>query len=733
MLDKPQPTQDRDIVSAFVKALTGSAETVMRLRFVHWTKPKEFPSREREGPLDWLWPHVLELQAQGYCTYYFLNETNPGPGSGYEGMAEDADVTEVCRALATDHDTGLPEEWDWHFTPRIVVHTSRVARDGTVVQKGQAIWPVSNLTKEVFKTSQRRLAAHYRGDTSVCNPSRLLRLPGTLHLKDPGRPQLVTFERYDGYPRACSAGDVLAGLSEASPDKKATASAATGVPVPIDHLRKILGYLNPDAPRNEWRDVIAAVRATPMEGDLEESRRRQLALEFSRGELDRQKRWEGKKRPSRYTGDDAVNKVFDTMPPIEGGVTYGTLHKLAKDAGYLSAQETFAAYIANSTSDAVSEHATGAQSSAAFLLTEGEVFAWPDPAELVAGFLMQGENACIFGEPKVGKTFLALDIAYSIAANLPVFGHLAVRKSGSVVYLSGEGHAGMKRRLRAWRQARGIAADRKLPFFYKAAVPVTAKGMDECQAYIEGIRGQLGRGPVLVVIDTMARSMIGLNENDAGDVGLYLALTEGLRAALDCTVLTLAHSGKDPTKGVRGSNASQAGFDAVWLTEMNEANKTVKLEYKWLKDAEGLGPFCFRLKHVSVANMKQGKSAVVESVPLAEFKAGTTDDQRKLQLRRVHDVLDRHGIRGQDNGLETRALAEIMTGRNPPPESARKARQEWATAVAQNEEHLQNGSRSKGDKVGRRPLYEGYYEKVTRPGGTRLVKLWFLPAEDDQV
>ena len=101
--------------------------------------------------------------------------------------------------------------------------------------------------------------------------------------------------------------------------------------------------------------------------------------------------------------------------------------------------------------------------------------------------------------------------------------------------------------------------------------------------------------------------MSGLNENDAGDVGLYLALTERLRSDLKCPVLTLAHSGKDETRGIRGSNASTAGFDAIWVAEMNEANRTVKIESKWLKDAEELGPFCFRLKRIEVAGMANGK------------------------------------------------------------------------------------------------------------------------------
>jgi hypothetical protein len=63
------------------------------------------------------------------------------PGRGYSGAATDDDVT-ACRALATDHDEGLPD-WDWHVPPRIIAHTSTRIEDGKVIERGQALWPIA--------------------------------------------------------------------------------------------------------------------------------------------------------------------------------------------------------------------------------------------------------------------------------------------------------------------------------------------------------------------------------------------------------------------------------------------------------------------------------------------------------------------------------------------------------------------------------------------------------------
>jgi hypothetical protein len=92
---------------------------------------------------------------------------------------------QAIRTLSVDFDGGLPAVADYHLKPALVIQTSM--KDG--VQRGQALWPIEPVVgdtaalKPVFGEAQKRLAAHYGGDTQITDLRRVHRLPGNLHLK----------------------------------------------------------------------------------------------------------------------------------------------------------------------------------------------------------------------------------------------------------------------------------------------------------------------------------------------------------------------------------------------------------------------------------------------------------------------------------------------------------------------------------------------------------------------
>jgi hypothetical protein len=241
--------------------------------------PKKPRAYEHQGNLEALWPKVIELQAEGYATYYFLNRAET---ADHLRFATDRDVT----ALAVDCDGGLPDEW--HMEPSIVVHSSTIIKDGQEVRKGQGLWLIGEgMPVADFKAAQQRLAAHYPGaDPSICNPSRILRLPGSVHQK--GEPQAVTFEdRTNGLLNvvgAPSAQAVLAGLPEGGQQRKASQASGAGQgatnlddlrrrPVSLEEVRLTLMGINPCTGRHNpatgegWFPIVRGLSETPIIGN----------------------------------------------------------------------------------------------------------------------------------------------------------------------------------------------------------------------------------------------------------------------------------------------------------------------------------------------------------------------------------------------------------------------------------------------------------------------------------
>jgi hypothetical protein len=202
------------------------------------------------------------------------------------------------------------------------------------------------MPKGDFKTAQKRLAAYYGTDPKVCDLPRVMRLAGTLHLKDPARPFLIAIEADSNAraPRnARRATELFAGLPEHTAAKRIAAASRTaiakripatlpsGEPVSLEILRGMLAHLDPGCDRNEWRDIIAAIRAAPVLDDDDERGRREIAHQWSVG------KYHGGP-PRNYRGPADVDRVFDDMErPEPGGgekIHFGSLVMWARAAGY---------------------------------------------------------------------------------------------------------------------------------------------------------------------------------------------------------------------------------------------------------------------------------------------------------------------------------------------------------------------------------------------------------------
>lgn len=213
---------------------------------------------------------------------------------------------------------------------------------------------------------------------------------------------------------------------------------------------------------------------------------------------------------------------------------------------------------------------------------EGEQDERPPPSWLLEGLLPAESTVMLYGPPYKYKSFLALDLALTLASGRAGYGAPA-RDPVDTVYIAAEGSRGIERLRRpAWRLAHGITGP--LPFYTIDTMPLVARPQEIIET-IEAIKAR-GLHPKLLVLDTVARALAGKNENDARDAGEFIEAIELLKRELRCTVLAVHHTGKDEDRGGRGSSALPAGFDAIIEIKTNQALKVVALHVRKMKDAD---------------------------------------------------------------------------------------------------------------------------------------------------
>lgn len=244
------------------------------------------------------------------------------------------------------------------------------------------------------------------------------------------------------------------------------------------------------------------------------------------------------------------------------------------------AEETFAAFAGMEQNDAP---AGSADKRARFYpRDEAEQDTLPEPTWLIKDMLPADSVALLYGPPGSWKSFLALDIALTLSSGIARYG-APERSPVDTVYVAAEGARGIVRLRRpAWRMAHHI--DRPLPFYAIDTMPTFSHAADAI-ALIEAIKAR-GLSPRLLVIDTVARAMAGMNENDAQDVGEFIEALDMLKRALGCTVLAIHHSGKDHDRGARGSSAFLGGVDTMLEVKAHHASRALALHVRKQKDAD---------------------------------------------------------------------------------------------------------------------------------------------------
>lgn len=287
------------------------------------------------------------------------------------------------------------------------------------------------------------------------------------------------------------------------------------------------------------------------------------------------------------------------------------------------------------------------------LYSTDELLRLPPPTWLIQDTLPAGGLVALYGQPGCGKSFVAIDMALSVAAGGFWQGRPVAQ--GYVLYVSAEGGSGIGKRARAWLDVRGLQG-RDAPVAWLLQALSVYGDSNDLELLMGRIHDEVERYPTLIIIDTLARCFDG-NENEQEDMGRFIKGVDLLRTELGSAVLVVHHTRLDGERE-RGNTAFRGACDTMMALERKGG---MTLSCTKQKDAEEFKPIALRLRTVpgtdscaiglSRAQATETKQDSILDV-LTEKGSLTTDEW--LGLMRSHDMpkstFHRHLVRLRKSG-----------------------------------------------------------------------------------
>ncbi|MFD2298386.1 AAA family ATPase [Paracidovorax citrulli] len=290
---------------------------------------------------------------------------------------------------------------------------------------------------------------------------------------------------------------------------------------------------------------------------------------------------------------------------------------------------------------------------------QGKPLSW-----IVKRILPQAELGAIYGPSGSGKSFFVLDLVYAITRGVEWRGR-KVRQCG-VGYVCAEGASGFRLRTRAYREYHGVDV-----------VPAGLRILDGGPNFMErqDIRDlvaalrALPEMPELLVVDTLAQVTPGANENSAEDMGRALAHCKALQRATGAMVLLVAHTGKDESKGMRGSSVIRGALDVE--ISVARAGEYRAATITKMKDGQGEGDeHPFRLESVTLGIDEDGDAITTAvalpaaAVPVENRRNEGKGEHQQLVLRVAKALAALDDVVTESEIVEAAAEQLVVTGKS---------------------------------------------------------------------
>ncbi|MGB0847635.1 MAG: AAA family ATPase [Thiolinea sp.] len=225
---------------------------------------------------------------------------------------------------------------------------------------------------------------------------------------------------------------------------------------------------------------------------------------------------------------------------------------------------------------------------------------------LIRGAIERDSFVGMYGASGSGKSFAAIDLGLCIATGQPWHGHKV--KAGKVVYVAGEGKAGIKRRITAWAQRHSNHDQIAENFKLSDSVCLLP---DDTESFIDSLREVPDLR--LLILDTLQRTYQG-DENSTRDMTAYVQAIDEIRAAIPELVIMVVHHTGHTEGRARGSSVLRASLDFEIKVEQRGKHRII--EHTKAKESELFKPMAFELKTEILEGWKGEEGEPVTSATL---------------------------------------------------------------------------------------------------------------------
>jgi AAA domain len=294
----------------------------------------------------------------------------------------------------------------------------------------------------------------------------------------------------------------------------------------------------------------------------------------------------------------------------------------------------------------------------------------PSPTYLVDGLIPENSVCLLTGQKGMYKSFFGLDVALTMSHGLGSFhGHEARR--GGAIYIAGEGGGGIGKRIRAWRMYHKIGMAAKSSPFWLIRQPIRllqTEDIDKIIRTVKHLEQTYGCQFLTLWFDTVSRGLQGALENEES-WGRVITNAERIKEEIGhgMSFIGIAHQGKDPARGTRGSSVADSNADNVLTLRCDDKDNRpdeCQLHVAKLKDDEDGQRFNYVTCSMAWTDKASGKP--VDSIVLIKAADETPEQKIAREAARAKRITpkndDKDAKRNDKNAKMVTRIAEIEAG-----------------------------------------------------------------------